>query len=193
MIKPFSIGVVQEDTSSKGFMPDFTKSIDAPLFEEEKPSDNKRKRGRPSKKDQGDLFSSPAHMTQGGSEFIAVDDKDGKSRELSIMESNEPFEKKYAETNNILRSAIMQLDSSMSQVQEDINYVRNSKTMRNKYQYLQSLYYTFSVVRQTIIAPITDKTALTRRTCSTPMASKRIPPQKLANTPDKVIAVVTKD
>lgn len=139
MIKPFSIGVVQEDTSSKGFMPDFTKSIDAPLFEEEKPSDNKRKRGRPSKKDQGDLFSSPAHMTQGGSEFIAVDDKDGKGRELSIMESNEPFEKKYAETNNILRSAIMQLDSSMSQVQEDINYVRNSKTMRNKYQYLSLL------------------------------------------------------
>ena len=140
MIKPFSIGIVQEeDTSSKGFMPDFTKSIDAPLFaEESSSSSNKRKRGRPSKKDQGDLFSSPAHMTQGGSEFIAVDD-DNKNRELSIMESNEPFEKKYAETNNILRSAIMQLDSTMSQVQEDINYVRNSKTMRNKYQYLSLL------------------------------------------------------
>lgn len=140
MIKPFSIGVVQkEDTSSKGFMPDFTKSIDAPLFaEESSSSSNKRKRGRSSKKDQGDLFSSPAHMTQGGSEFIAVDD-DNKNRELSIMESNEPFEKKYAETNNILRSAIMQLDSTMSQVQEDINYVRNSKTMRNKYQYLSLL------------------------------------------------------
>ena len=140
MIKPFSIGVVQEeDTSSKGFMPDFTKSIDAPLFaEESSSSSNKRKRGRSPKKDQGDLFSSPAHMTQGGSEFIAVDD-DNKNRELSIMESNEPFEKKYAETNNILRSAIMQLDSTMSQVQEDINYVRNSKTMRNKYQYLSLL------------------------------------------------------
>ena len=140
MIKPFSIGVVQEeDTSSKGFMPDFTKSIDAPLFAEElSSSSNKRKRGRSSKKDQGDLFSSPAHMTQGGSEFIAVDD-DNKNRELSIMESNEPFEKKYAETNNILRSAIIQLDSTMSQVQEDINYVRNSKTMRNKYQYLSLL------------------------------------------------------
>ena len=140
MIKPFSISVVQEeDTSSKGFMPDFTKSIDAPLFaEESSSSSNKRKRGRSSKKDQGDLFSSPAHMTQGGSEFIAVDD-DNKNRELSIMESNEPFEKKYAETNNILRSAIIQLDSTMSQVQEDINYVRNSKTMRNKYQYLSLL------------------------------------------------------
>lgn len=140
MIKPFSIGIVQqEDTSSKGFMPDFTKSIDAPLFADESSSTSKRKKGRPSKKDQSDLFSSPAHMTQSGSEFIAVDSKDDKNRELSIMETNEPFEKKYSETNNILRSAIMQLDSTMAQVQDDINYVRNCKTMRNKYQYLSLL------------------------------------------------------
>lgn len=139
MIKPFSIGIVkEEDTSSQGFIPDFTKSIDAPLFEEESSSTTKRKRSKHSKKDQENLFSSPAHMSQ-GSEFIPVESKDGKNRELSIMESNEPFEKKYSETNNILRSAIMQLDSSMAQVQDDINYVRNSKTMRNKYQYLSLL------------------------------------------------------
>ena len=74
-------------------------------------------------------------MVQAGESFITTDDK----RELSLMESTEPIEKKYAETNNILRSAIMQLDSSMAQVQEDIDYVRHAKTLRNKYQYLSLL------------------------------------------------------
>ena len=141
MIKPFTIGITKEETESKqsGIMPDFTKTIDSPAFTEPQiiVDDGKKKRGRP-RKDQAsstDLFSSPSHMVQAGESFITTDDK----RELSLMESTEPIEKKYAETNNILRSAIMQLDSSMAQVQEDIDYVRHAKTLRNKYQYLSLL------------------------------------------------------
>lgn len=141
MIKPFTIGITKEETESKqsGIMPDFTKTIDSPAFTEPQIiiDDGKKKRGRPRKGQASstDLFSSPSHMVQAGESFIATDDK----RELSLMESTEPIEKKYAETNNILRSAIMQLDSSMAQVQEDIDYVRHAKTLRNKYQYLSLL------------------------------------------------------
>ena len=141
MIKPFTIGITKEETEYKqsGIMPDFTKTIDSPAFTEPQiiVDDGKKKRGRPRKGQASstDLFSSPSHMVQAGESFITTDDK----RELSLMESTEPIEKKYAETNNILRSAIMQLDSSMAQVQEDIDYVRHAKTLRNKYQYLSLL------------------------------------------------------
>lgn len=141
MIKPFTIGITKEETESKqsGIIPDFTKTIDSPAFTEPQiiVDDGKKKRGRPKKGQASstDLFSSPSHMVQAGESFITTDDK----RELSLMESTEPIEKKYAETNNILRSAIMQLDSSMAQVQEDIDYVRHAKTLRNKYQYLSLL------------------------------------------------------
>ena len=141
MIKPFTIGITKEETESKqsGIIPDFTKTIDSPAFAEPQiiVDDGKKKRGRPRKSQASstDLFSSPSHMVQAGESFITTDDK----RELSLMESTEPIEKKYAETNNILRSAIMQLDSSMAQVQEDIDYVRHAKTLRNKYQYLSLL------------------------------------------------------
>lgn len=134
MIKPFTIGVEVED-SKPGIMPDFTKIIDTPAFIPDDVS-SKKKRGRP-RKDQTPLFSSPSHMTQAGESFIDNGKKD--DRDLSIMESNEPIEKKYAETNNILRSAIIQLDSTMAQVQEDIEYVRHAKTLRNKYQHLSLL------------------------------------------------------
>ena len=141
MIKPFTIGITKEETESKqsGIIPDFTKTIDSPAFTEPQiiVDDGKKKRGRPRKGQASstDLFSSPSHMVQAGESFITTDDK----RELSLMESTEPIEKKYTETNNILRSAIMQLDSSMAQVQEDIDYVRHAKTLRNKYQYLSLL------------------------------------------------------
>lgn len=60
-------------------------------------------------------------------------------RPLSIMESNEPIEAKYNETNNILRSAILDIDKSLVDIQADIRDIRSSKTMRSKYTYLANL------------------------------------------------------
>nr|DAK73366.1 MAG TPA: hypothetical protein [Caudoviricetes sp.] len=60
-------------------------------------------------------------------------------RPLSIMESNEPIENKYNETNNILRSAILDIDKSLVDIQADIRDIRSSKTMRSKYTYLANL------------------------------------------------------
>ena len=60
-------------------------------------------------------------------------------RQLSLIESNEPIEKKYNETNNILRSAIIEIDRSLNDLQEDIRDIRSSKTMRSKYTYLSNM------------------------------------------------------
>lgn len=60
-------------------------------------------------------------------------------RELNIIESNEPIATKYNETNNILRSAILEIDRSLVDIQNDIRDIRSSRTMRSKYTYLSNL------------------------------------------------------
>lgn len=67
-------------------------------------------------------------------------DSDNKSdRPLNIIESNEPIENKYNETNNILRSAIVEIDRSLNDLHQDINEIRSSKTLRGKYTYLSNM------------------------------------------------------
>lgn len=80
--------------------------------------------------------STPKENTNG----IVTDGTSNESkRDLNIIESNEPIEKKYNETNNILRSAILEIDRSLVDMQNDIREVRASRTMRGKYTYLSDL------------------------------------------------------
>ena len=80
--------------------------------------------------------STPKENTNG----IVTDGISNESkRDLNIIESNEPIEKKYNETNNILRSAILEIDRSLVDMQNDIREVRASRTMRGKYTYLSDL------------------------------------------------------
>lgn len=48
--------------------------------------------------------------------------------------STEPYMNKYIETNNMLKTAITQIDIGLGEMQTDITLLRNNKTMRNKYQ-----------------------------------------------------------
>lgn len=48
--------------------------------------------------------------------------------------ADEPYMNKYAETNNLLKTAITQLDIGLGEMQNDMVMLRNNKTMRNKYQ-----------------------------------------------------------
>lgn len=144
-IKPFTIGILEEEKKQEqddgSIIIDFTKSLDTPILQEDYVSSDtttKRKRGRP-RKDQQQLFTDAPHMaTQVAHEFND-NSKNKSDRELSFMESNEPYEKKYQETTNILRSAIIQLDSAMNDLQSDIQQVRLSKAMRGKWQYLPNM------------------------------------------------------
>ena len=48
--------------------------------------------------------------------------------------ATEPYMNKYKETNNLLKTAIAQLDVGLGEMQGDMIALRNNKTMRNKYQ-----------------------------------------------------------
>lgn len=48
--------------------------------------------------------------------------------------ATEPYMDKYKETNNLLKTAIAQLDIGLSEMQNDMTMLRSNKTMRNKYQ-----------------------------------------------------------
>lgn len=48
--------------------------------------------------------------------------------------ATEPYENKYQETNALLKTTIVQLDIGLQDMQQDLNLLRNNKTLRNKYQ-----------------------------------------------------------
>lgn len=143
-LKPFSVNIENSIPQNDGsIILDFSKPIsqDQPLFVTHDTDDGstKKRKGRPRKTADPSqpLFVSAPHMGTQVAENFDVDDK-GK-RELTFLETNEPYDGKYQETNAILRSAIIQVDSGLAQVQEDINDIRHNKTLRNKYQYLSTM------------------------------------------------------
>lgn len=151
MIKPFTVGILEENKQEKIEQPsdgsviiDFSKSIDIPILREDdiltsSETSSAKKRRTKQKRGQQSVFSDAPHMTTQIAEDFNVDDGNKSKRELTFMESNEPYDKKYQETTNILRSAIIQLDSAMTDLQSDIQQVRLSKTMRGKWQYLPNM------------------------------------------------------
>lgn len=67
-------------------------------------------------------------------------DDNTSTRELTMLESNEPYDSKYQETNNMLRTAIAQIDICMGEVHDDIQVIRSSKAMKSKYNYLSLMH-----------------------------------------------------
>ena len=57
----------------------------------------------------------------------------------SYLTSDMPYHTSYQETDNIFRDSIMQLDLITAQAQEDLNTIRGSKTIRNKYSYISDI------------------------------------------------------
>lgn len=86
------------------------------------------------KKKKKELFSSPAHMDNG-----PITDNTLSSKELPFLETDKPYDEKYAETNNILKSAIGQIDVMLGEINTDIEQIRASKVLKRKYDYLAAL------------------------------------------------------
>ena len=95
---------------------------DKPLItisaEEENP---KKKRGRPRKEHVEQMYR-------------------GKSdRQLSMTESNEPYINTYKETTEQLKNTIAGIDMMAAQIEQDIQMVRSSRTLKKKYDYICEL------------------------------------------------------
>lgn len=62
-----------------------------------------------------------------------------KEQETQMVYSNIPYEKTYDETNNLLKSTIMQVDILSSEVKKDLDDVRASRTLKKKYDYIPAM------------------------------------------------------
>lgn len=106
-------------------------------------ADATKKRGRPKKKTMSD-----------GSEVILADDN--SSQPLSQLQSNEPYESGYEETNNMLRAAIMQADMLNQDIKEQLDIIKPSKTLKKKYEYISELINTSSGLINTKLSAIKE-------------------------------------
>lgn len=57
----------------------------------------------------------------------------------SASDENEPYSKKYEETTEALKGAIVQLDMGLADMQNDIQQIRSSRTLKRKYDYLSMM------------------------------------------------------
>lgn len=62
----------------------------------------------------------------------------------------------YNETNNLIRGAIMQSDELSNEIKQDIDSVRASKTIKNKYTYITNLTASASALLSTKISAIKE-------------------------------------
>lgn len=84
-----------------------------------------KKRGRPKK----------TKTLPDGTEIISGDQEDN----LAMWQSNEPYLDTYRESTSILRGAIVELTSLGNDVRSELEAVKSSKTMRNKYTHVNNL------------------------------------------------------
>lgn len=66
--------------------------------------------------------------------------------ELPMIMSNQPYHDTYIETDNVLKSSIVQLDIIANDVKQDLDDIRGSKTMKKKYDYITGLTSSLSTI-----------------------------------------------
>lgn len=124
------------------FMSDDT-SLNLPTYPEAEEATPKKKRGRPKKK-----------TTPEGVEYVASEPV--PDTPLSMAQSNEPYLNTYEDTNNMLKGTIYDIDELCGSVRKDIESIRNSKTLRNKFTNLSNLVSTESTLLSTKINAIKE-------------------------------------
>ena len=91
-----------------------------------------KKRGRPKKVKQ---------ITDQGDVALVADEE--KSSDLPMCQSNVPYTDTYSNTTNLLYSTIGQIDSLSTELKNDLDNVRNSRTLKKKYDYISDNQTTF--------------------------------------------------
>lgn len=108
----------------------------------------KRKRGRPKKSDQ------PAKIILDNNGM--VQSQEPGTEDALLCETNMPYEGTYNETNYLLRESIGQINRLSSDVQSEIDNLRNSKTIKSKYKYIADLCSTASTLVGTKLTAIRE-------------------------------------
>ena len=112
----------------------------------------KRKRGRPRKSEQQTNTNTVVENNLPST---------NQSNTVSICQSSEPYIDTFTETNDMLRYSIMQLDVLTNDVKNELDTIRNSKTLKGKYKYISDLCSTASALVSSKISAIKEINAVT--------------------------------
>lgn len=130
---------VKVDTSgfNLNYFKDKNLSVKIPTDNNE-PAEVGKKRGRPRKEDVPTAYI----KADGGS--------------LSMAQSNEPYNKSYDETTAMLRGTIAQIDILSADIKQELDAIKASKTLKNKYGYISDMSSTSSSLISTKISAIKE-------------------------------------
>lgn len=103
-----------------------------------------KKRGRPAKKKLSD-----------GTEVILADE-DSSSQPLPIYQTNQSYLDTYTETTGLLKGSVMQIDMLQNELKQEIDTIRNSKTLKRKYDYISTLTGTVGTLIGTKVTAIRE-------------------------------------
>ena len=87
-----------------------------------------------------------------GDEFISEE----PVNTLPAHQSNEPYMNSYDETNNMLKSSIVQIDMMNNSITSELESIRASKTLKKKYDYIATLSQTASSLIGTKVTAIRE-------------------------------------
>ena len=150
MIKPFSIVVDSDNNEDKKVTTDFSffqtenAKVNLPAIENvEEGEEGTKRRGRP-----------PKHKNE--SPIFVPANSDTLNNSLPFVQTNEPYINTYGETNGMLKTSIAQIDMLSGEIKNDIDSVRSSKTLKNKYTYITDLTGTESSLLSAKISAIRE-------------------------------------
>ena len=75
---------------------------------------------------------------------------------LPMTMQSTPYAETFKETDNILRSVVAQIDQASYELSQDLNEIRASKTLRNKYTYISNLESSRSSLLSSKIAAVRE-------------------------------------
>lgn len=87
---------------------------------------------------------------------VVTDTISGKTQKDEMLTTDKPYETKYAETTNMLKGAIVQLDVLLGESLKDAADVRSSRTLKRKYDILPLLNSNASSIINNKIAAIRE-------------------------------------
>lgn len=92
--------------------------------------------------------------TENGNNIVKVDSEN--NGDLSMHETNTPYNETYNETTNLLKSSIVDIDLMQNELRNDIDAIRNSKTIKKKYDYISEIASTRGSLINTKITAIRE-------------------------------------
>lgn len=142
--------IYDDDSKSSLFNLDFMTEgkgkgipVDVDLLEDT----SKKRRGRPKKKD------SDNNVEQNTEEPVIIVNP---AKDLPMSQTNLPYSQTYDQTNEMLQSAISEIDLYSNSVRQELESIKASKTLKNKYNYITDLTSTGSSLIGTKITAIRE-------------------------------------